>query len=96
MNLSLEKLSAKILLLLLSFSDKIRHPLAIRVLNSQHMNPRSLCQSKEAGTYPEALCEVSKAMRVVSQNKNIAMLACKKQNSDKIGRPVQSDPNIQK
>ena len=77
-------------------SDKIRHPLAIRVLNSQHMNPRTLCQSKEAGTYPEALCEVSKAMRVVSQNKNIAMLACKKQNSDKINSPLRSDPNIQK
>ncbi len=57
-------------------SDKIRHPLALKTLNSQHMNPRVLCGSADSGRHPESLCDFSKALRVASQVKAIAKSAC--------------------
>ncbi len=56
--------------------DKVKNPLNMRSISSKYMNPRELCDGRETGKYPLALCEVTKAMRTLSQNRNIAQAFC--------------------
>jgi hypothetical protein len=56
--------------------DKVKSPFSSHSANSENINPRVMCDGREGGIYPTRMCDVSKAMRTLSQVRNMGNILC--------------------